>query len=102
MALIALYLNSYPRQELNYDTPLSRAMRALPKELIIGLGLSPIPPDEVVMKPKLIKHVIERQQFTLVGSKDPRRVEQSNEGLLIASPCGVSRCDKSFNHGTRL
>lgn len=55
MALATSHLNSYPRPSLGGATPYKLASQALPKGLLDGLGISLIPPDEVIMNPSLIK-----------------------------------------------
>lgn len=61
MALIASHLNSsYLRPELNFVAPLSKARKAGLGDLIDGLEYELLDPDDVVMKPFLIKEILAR------------------------------------------
>lgn len=54
MALICSHVNSYPRAARR-QAPIKLASVALPECLLESLGIEEIPPDEVIMTPKLIK-----------------------------------------------
>lgn len=60
MPLISSHMNSYRKPELNYDTPIQRALKVLPAELLEAFGVEQLPPDDVVMDPKLIRHILDR------------------------------------------
>ena len=60
MALIASHLNSYLRPNLNFVAPLKLAEKDGLGDLIDGFGYELLHPDEVVMKPSLIKHILAR------------------------------------------
>lgn len=60
MPLIASHLNSYPRPNLNFLAPLRLAEKNGLGDLIFGLGYELLNPDDVVMKPSLIKHILAR------------------------------------------
>ena len=53
-ALIASHVNSMPRPALGGASPFDLARHVLPKELLEGLGLEHLTPDEVVLKPSLL------------------------------------------------
>lgn len=55
MARVASHVNSYPRPSLGGLTPYALASQILPKGLLEGLGITLIPPDEVIMTPDLLK-----------------------------------------------
>lgn len=55
VAIISSHVNSYTRPALGGVAPLTLASQVLPSDLIDGLGIEPIPPDDVMLKPKLIK-----------------------------------------------
>ena len=54
--LITCHINSVFRKNLDGDTPFTRMISKEQKKLLSSLNLSPIPPDEVMLKPELIKH----------------------------------------------
>lgn len=60
MALIASHMNSYRKPELNYDTPIARVLKVIPKKLLDAFSVGLIPPDDVIMKPDLIKDILDR------------------------------------------
>lgn len=60
MPLIASHLNSYLKPSLNFVAPLRLAEKEGLGDLIDGFGLELLDPDEVVMKPSLIKHILAR------------------------------------------
>lgn len=55
MAVVASHVNSYPRRSLGGLAPIELATEVLPKDLLDGLGIKRIPPQDVVLKPYLIK-----------------------------------------------
>ncbi len=55
MALISSHVNSYPRRSLGNKSPYSLAAKALPKVLLDEVGLKRIAPEDVTLKPSLIK-----------------------------------------------
>lgn len=54
--LITEHINSVFRKNLDGETPFDRMTSEEHKKLLSSLNLSPIPPDEVMLKPELIKH----------------------------------------------
>ena len=54
--LITEHINSVFRKNLDGETPFDRMTSEAHKKLLSSLNLSPIPPDEVMLKPELIKH----------------------------------------------
>lgn len=54
--LICCHINSVIRDNLDGKTPFDLMVSADAKKLLSALNLSPIPPDEVILSPKLIKH----------------------------------------------
>ena len=54
--LICCNINSVLRENLGNRSPFDLMDSADDKKLLSALGLSPIPPDEVILSPKLIKH----------------------------------------------
>lgn len=55
VTLLTNHINSYYRDILDAGTPFERAYPYI-KELLEPLGLRRIPPDEVILKPALLKH----------------------------------------------
>lgn len=55
IATVMSHVNSYPRPSLGGCAPITLASQALPKSLLVGLGISFIQPDDVIMKPSLLK-----------------------------------------------
>ncbi len=55
IAEVASHVNSYPRRSLGGLAPITLASQALPQSLLDGLGIRHIPPDDVILKPSLIK-----------------------------------------------
>lgn len=55
IALVMSHVNSYSRPSLGGCTPIALASQTLPKSLLEGLGISFIQPDDVIMRPYLIK-----------------------------------------------
>jgi len=53
-ALVASHVNSMPRASLGKASPFDLAHHVLPKELLEGLGLEHIAPNDVVLKPSLL------------------------------------------------
>jgi IS30 family transposase len=53
-ALLASHVNSMPRASLGGASPFDLAHHVIPKELLEGLGLEHIAPDDVVLKPSLL------------------------------------------------
>lgn len=56
VSLICCHINSVLREQLNDKSPFELMDSADEKKLLSALNLSPIPPDEVILNPKLIKH----------------------------------------------
>jgi IS30 family transposase len=56
VSLICCHINSVLREHLNNKTPFELMESADERKLLSALNLSPIPPDEVILSPKLIKH----------------------------------------------
>lgn len=56
VSLICCHINSVHRENLNNNTPFELMDSSDEKKLLSALNLSPIPPDEVILSPKLIKH----------------------------------------------
>ncbi len=54
-ALIARHVNSMPRPSLGGASPFDLARLVLPQALFEGLGLEHIEPDQVVLKPSLLR-----------------------------------------------
>lgn len=54
--LITCHINSVSRELFQNKTPFDLMQTELQKKLLDTLGLHAIPPDDVVLKPKLIKH----------------------------------------------
>jgi len=54
--LMTCHINSVLRENLNNKTPFDLMDSADEKKLLSALNLSPIPPDEVILNPQLIKH----------------------------------------------
>lgn len=54
--LIVNHINSTPRQSLDGDTPYNRAKIAFGEDILKKLQLRPIDPDEVILKPELIRY----------------------------------------------
>lgn len=55
LATVFSHINSTPRRSLFGASPMQLAMEVLPKEFFDELGLSLIPPDEVILSPNLLK-----------------------------------------------
>jgi len=55
MALIMSHVNSYTRESLGGKAPIDLAACVLPKELLEGLGIEKIKPDDVNLTPSLLK-----------------------------------------------
>ena len=56
VSLICCHINSVLRENLNGKTPFDLMDSSDEKKLLSALNLSPIPPDEVILSPKLLKH----------------------------------------------
>lgn len=56
VSLICCHINSVHRENLDNKTPFELMDKADEKKLLSALNLSPIPPDKVILSPKLIKH----------------------------------------------
>ena len=56
VSLICCHINSVNREHLDNRTPFELMNSADEKKLLSALNLSTIPPDEVILSPKLIKH----------------------------------------------
>ncbi len=53
VALVCSHVNSYPRAAQG-GAPIDMASLALPKDLLEGLGIARVAPDDVVMRPGLL------------------------------------------------
>ena len=53
---ITCHINSVIREQLDNKTPFALMASKEHKKLLFSLNLSPIPPDEVILNPELIKH----------------------------------------------
>ena len=58
LSLICSHVNSYTRPSLHGAAPVDIAMTMLPKELFEKLGVKRIDPEEVIMKPSLLPHLM--------------------------------------------
>jgi len=56
VSLICCHINSVHREHLENKAPFELMDSADERKLLSALNLSPIPPDEVILSPKLIKH----------------------------------------------
>lgn len=56
VTLITCHINSVLREQLDGKTPFDLMQSEDEKKLLSSLNLSPIPPDEVTLKPTLIRH----------------------------------------------
>ena len=56
VALVCCHINSVKREHLGNKTPFELMNSADEKKLLSALNLSPIPPDEVILSPRLLKH----------------------------------------------
>lgn len=54
VALVCSHVNSMPRASLRGASPFDLARHVLPQELLEGLGLEHIAPDDVVLRPSLL------------------------------------------------
>ena len=54
--LITCHINSVYRKNLNDETPFDKMVSKEQKKLLSLLNLTPIPPDEVMLKPELVNH----------------------------------------------
>ena len=54
--LITCHINIVAREQFENKTPFDLMTSAKYKKLLASLNLSPIPPDEVYLKPALLKH----------------------------------------------
>jgi IS30 family transposase len=52
---ICSHVNSYARPALGGVSPFTLASQVLPKDLLDGLGITIVEPDEVTMRPSLLK-----------------------------------------------
>ena len=55
ITLVMNHINNYPRASLNNCTPLALAEMLVDKKLLEVLGYHKILPDDVILKPSLIK-----------------------------------------------
>lgn len=56
ISVVCCHINSVKREHLGNKTPFEMMTSEDEKKLLSVLNLKPIPPDEVILKPKLIKH----------------------------------------------
>lgn len=52
---VASHVNSMPRPSLGGASPFDLAHHVLPRDLLDGIGLQQVPPDDVCLKPSLLK-----------------------------------------------
>lgn len=55
VATMCSHVNSYPRASLGGKCPLAAASRLVPRRLLDELGISKIPPQEVTLKPEVLR-----------------------------------------------
>ena len=53
--LMMSHINSTPRESLGGKTPLELALMMLPREILDCFGLEVVAPDDVILKPELLK-----------------------------------------------
>ncbi len=56
ISLMMNHINSYFRKSLHGKTPYDVAEQLYPEDFFVLLGLEKIPPDKVILSPKLLKH----------------------------------------------
>ena len=56
VSILCCHINSVIRENLDNKTPFDLMGSKDYKKLLSALNLSPIPPDEVILSPKLLKH----------------------------------------------
>ena len=54
MSLATNHVNSYVRKKIGDICPYDRAVKILPEDFFLLLGLEKIPPDQIILKPSLI------------------------------------------------
>ena len=57
MAVICSHVNSYGRPALGGASPFDLAEKVLPRDLLDGLALRHVPPDDVIMRPTLLRQL---------------------------------------------
>ena len=57
LSVICSHVNSYTRPKLGGAAPYDLAALVLPKDLLEGLAITKVPPDDVVMRPSLLKEL---------------------------------------------
>ena len=57
LSVICSHVNSYTRPKLGGAAPYDLAALVLPKDLLDGLGIVKVPPDDVIMRPSLLKEL---------------------------------------------
>lgn len=60
VAVACSHINSYPREDLGGACPLALASQVVPVGMLEALGVEQLPPDDVVLSPKLLPHVVAR------------------------------------------
>ena len=53
--LMINHINSTSRPKFNDETPINKALKSFDKHAMEKLGLEIIPPDEICLKPELLK-----------------------------------------------
>ena len=60
VALACSHVNSYPRKILGGASPIDLASQVFPKEFLDTFGVERIEPDDVILRPTLMPHVIKK------------------------------------------
>ena len=58
VALLNSHVNSYKRKSLGGISPFESIIKMIPKDFLDALGIEFVEPDNVVLKPSLLRHVI--------------------------------------------
>lgn len=58
VALLNSHVNSYKRKSLGGISPFESIIKMIPKEFLDALGIEFVEPDNVVLKPNLLRHVV--------------------------------------------
>ena len=58
VALLNSHVNSYKRKSLGGISPFESIIKMIPKDFLDALGIEFVEPDNVVLKPNLLRHVI--------------------------------------------
>ena len=60
VSIACSHVNSYPRKSLGGASPIDVASQVFPKEFLDTFGIERIEPDDVILRPTLIPHVIKK------------------------------------------